>query len=336
MQIGRRGDQALTPPEWKWLLQQMGDRDLIKVARRLKLRLPGWQGARWAQDFGMARPRVVQALLKGSNFVKLRKALDQWVQQDRGLQQLRASSEEQLHQRLADGYRPGPMLMSLLSSPDPKLKQRASSLFDHLRFTGALSDWLAMEQRPEQAESASTPTSAREQESWPKERLQLNQTIEELRAELAEVQVTAIRNQQLWEVERQSLLSRLADRDTRLQLRERQLAELKAEEQPTEEVALNLAKKQLAPLEGVVLVGNIAPSQAKLLSSHGLQCVLPLDVLQGTAGEAVDRAQQVWMLSYATPLPIQRQLMQTAASRLSCFTSYDQLQDRIEGEGVPK
>jgi hypothetical protein len=316
----------LTTPEWKWLLQQMRDQDLIKLAKRLRLRLPGKRKERWAHDFSRLRPKVVQSLLQTSNIPKLRQVLNEWVQQDSGLQQLRASSEEQLRRQLQEGQQPGPVLLALLSSSEPTLTERANSLFEYLRATGALSDWLALEQTV----AESLPALNQEREAWLEERRQLERTIADLQTRLEELQAETDRRQWLWEMERQSLLSRLADRDTRLQLQKRQLAELTAEQLPDSAAPQERSDCPAPPWPGVLLVGNMAASQAEWLSQYGLEHVLPLDIHRGTARDALERADQIWMLSYATPLPVQRQLLQTEGARLRCITSYEGLVSLIE------
>lgn len=312
----------------------MDDQELIRAAKAVHLRLTGFRGTRWERNWPLARPRVIQALLQSKTLPRLKQALNVLVGQDQGLLELRGLTEDQLRDRISDDRKPERVLLALLSSPDPELKQRIKRLFDYMRTTGVLSGWLSAEQEPtgEQEQVRGELDALRQQRAaWQSAELLLKERVTNLETEIASLEAARERSQRLWETERQSLLSRLADRETKLQQREQKLAEFaRQESQETLTEQRPSVQEQQRTRPAVLLVGNIVPGTAEIKDQHQLVHILPGDVHQGLARAAVNQAEEVWLLTYATPLPIQRQLQREAADRLRCFASYEELLTFIE------
>ncbi len=329
----------MATPEWKWLLQRVDDKELIGVARALRLRLTGFRGTRWERNFAAVRPRVVQALLQTKMLPRLRQALNSRVSRDSRLREIRQLSEVELRERLAQEHHPELLLLALLSSPDQEVRLRARRLFEFMRASGDLASWLAVEQQPstEQERAPSELAALRlEQQAWSDERLTLERRLANLEGELAVCRASAERNVRLWEVERQSLLSRLADRETKLQQREQKLVLF---QQGLAEQASKPAQprsEELPPTssKSVALIGNISSQQAEIDHNCHLRHIPPREVPQPAAREAMREAAEVWLLTYATPLPIQRLIRREAGERLRCFASYEELLAFAERGGV--
>lgn len=326
-------------PEWKWLLQRMDDRDLISVARTLRLRLTGFRGTRWERSFAATRPRVVQALLQTKMLSRLRQALNSRVKIDSRLLEIRRLSEAELRERLAQGDQPEQLLLALLSSPDQETALRGRRLFDFLRASGNLDSWLAAEQRPSsEHERAQEELAALrlQQAAWQEERLALQRRLADLEEELATCRASVERSARLWEVERQSLLSRLADRETKLQQREQKLVRIEQgrSERASKPAEAQSDKAQPAEPKSIALIGNIRSQQAEIGRGYRLRQILPQEVQQPACRETMRAAEEVWLLTYATPLSLHRLIRREAGDRLRCFASYEELIAFTEQGGV--
>lgn len=316
---------------WKWLLNQVSDQELASIAKALRLRVPGFKGTSWQRHWKAARAAVIQALLQPRQLAHLAEQLDCQVQQDSGLQELRAATAPELRRRLATGEAPARILQALLSSPTPEHVALADQLLPELR--ASVSQW------PPGAGSADTPSKLRQLARL--DDLERQLSVCQQAAELLKQEMTALTHEleaqraqseddrHLWELERQSLLSRLADRDTRLQ-------QLINRPSP-EAVAADAAQPAVAvtsPVK-VALVGNLGSVQLPATLGYALQWISPADLLQGLATAQIAEADEVWLLTYATPLPVRRRLLRAVPGKLRYFAAYEELLAFVEQEGKP-
>lgn len=316
----------------------MDDQELISVARVLRLRLTGFRGTRWERNFAATRPRVVQALLRAKTLPRLRQALNSRVKKDARLLGIRQMTETELRESFVRDHQPERLLLALLSCPDQDASQRARRLFEFMRASGNLASWLATEQQPsvEQERVLGELEALRlEQATWQGERLALERRLANLEGELAMCHASAERNGRLWEAERQSLLSRLADRETKLQQREQKLVLLQqAQGEPASIPEQLPVESGSAASKSVTLIGNISSQQAEINYHCRLRHIPPKEVPQPAARNAMREAEEIWLLTYATPLAIQRLVRREAGERLRCFASYEDLLAFAERGGV--
>lgn len=329
---------TLAAQSWKWLLDQMDDRDLVRVAKSVKLHITGFRGANWEKCLQVARPRVVRGLLQAKTISRLKQELNTQVEKDSGLKELRELTETDLQKRLLATERPERILMALLSSPEAVVEERGGRLFGFLRDSGTLVRW-QIARRQQLAKLSEQQEALRELELLRQQKVASEGEMSQLREQLAEVSneldqlhLSIEQDHRLWEIERQSLLSRLADRDTRLQLREQQLVELRSRgnngAEPTPDggdTRLEALPPSRAQCPGVLLVGNISQKSGELGCFSLIQHVLPAEVYQGLADQRIVQANEIWLLTYATPLPIQRRLRREVPEKLRCFASFEEL-----------
>jgi hypothetical protein len=293
----------------------MTDRELVKAAKAVRLHLPGFRGTGWERNLPNIRPQLVKALLRPRYTERLRHQLNNWVLRDSGLKELREMTEEELTSRLLNGAEPERVLMTLLSSPNQEQVEMAARLFANLQHCGIWGNNSAGQQRE--------ATLMQQQQA---EIARLRQLLLETTDSLEELRQRSELEQQLWEMERQSLLSRLADRETRMQQREQELLALRNQTAlPTATHRHAKEEDQQQPRLRVTMVGNVSSSLDELSRYYEVETISPTEIPSEQVMASISTADEIWLLTYATPLPVKRRLLREANARVRCFSTYEDL-----------
>ncbi len=349
----------MSVPAWKWLLQALDDELLISFARTLKVRVPGFRGGNWDKSIKLLRPRIIQSMLAPKQLMKLSEVVATEVQQDPELLALQDCSEQQLLEQVPHQLAPTQVLLALLSSPEPALVERGESLYQHWEDSGLLATWLDAR---EQAAAAAPEADTSQKTELAHCQQQLNELAAQLKkrerktqklaAELAKQKTNLTRAQRRWQQERKQLTSQLSGRENELKAKDAQLVELEATlleqsqliAQLQEEASFSSAEPEdtglgeqvPTGLAKVAIVGNLKQDNLPVSQYADLTLlhVDPDDLQSEQTQELLGTVDQVWLLTYATPLPLQRRLRQLVPSTvLSCFDTYQDYMHNL-GQGV--
>lgn len=357
----------MSVPAWKWLLTALDDELLIAIAKALKVRVAGFRGGNWDKSIKLLRPRIVQSMLVPEKLLLLGDVADSELQEDQSTLAIRNLTGQQLLEQVPSQVTPIQALLALLSSPETTLVERGQSLYQHWESSGLLTEW---QQACGQAiEIAKGPDNEKETEliHYRQQITELeaqlrkrDKKLQKLAADLAKQKSSLTRAQRRWQQERKQLANQLMARETALKQCETQLFEQATTSLKQPQVIDQLrelvpASKATAELDGtclseqlvekvqmsravqtIAVIGNLQQVNLPPEQHAGFKLlhIAPIDLQNGQAQETLVTADQVWLLTYATPLPLQRRLRQLVpAAKLACFATYQDYMHNL-GQGV--
>lgn len=344
---------------WKWLLQAADDELLISLAKTLKVRIPGFRGGNWDKSIKLVRPRIIQSMLAPKQLMKLRDAADTEVEQDSGLSALRDLSEQQLLEQVPSQFAPTQALLALLSSPEPTLMDLGDSLYQRWEDSGLLAEWLEAREHASEAATAPHTSEKTELAQCQQQLMELEAQVkkrekktQKLAAELAKQKTNLTRAQRRWQQERKQLVHQLNCRENELKAKDAQLAEQAAtlleqsqliaqprvDTNPSSKGLEGAGAQEQVPARSakIAIVGNLQRVNlpAEQSADYALLHIDPADLQSEQAQEQLRSVDQVWLLTYATPLPLQRRLRQLIPDAvLFCFNTYQDYMHNL-GQGV--
>jgi len=179
---------------------------------------------------------------------------------------------------------------------------------------------------------------ARAQRKWKNEREQLTKQLAEREAAVRERDEQLAQQAEIIEEQKKEiaqLQQRLAEGDVLLAQQQTDVADTTVSSLPPEET-LPYTWEVLPQPKQVAVVGNLQPINMPPTECGGyyLVHIAPKELQSEQVAARLSDVDQVWLLTYATPLPLQRRLRQMVATdRLVCFSTYEEFMHNL-GQGV--
>lgn len=336
---------------WKWLLQTIDDTLLTNIAKAMQIRIPGFRDDHWDKSIKLLRPRIIQTMLQPQQLLDLQQAASARLEPE--VLALREQGEPQLLEQVPGQFAPAQVLLALLSSSEESIAAKGETLFASWQESGLLSQEQAVANEGEHGDAAAERIDAYIQQVTALEAKlrRREKKLQKLTTELAQTKTSVTRAKKHWQEERKQLVRQLTERDATIEDCERQLAE---QAQLIAQLQEQIAQAAIAGCEGTVdvvqqdqaaespalatiaVVGNLPQINLSAACDIGykLTHIAPNELQTEQTLSLLQSVDQVWLLTYATPLPLQRRLREIVPSEiLSCFHNYREYIRNL-GQGV--
>lgn len=346
---------------WKWILEHMDDRRLMALVNRGDLTIPGFRRVT-PKTIGKAKKKIVAEAVKGANREKLIERFRQVTAKDRD--GLRGEELSIIKKRLEEGRLEPVMTMAALAAgEDAETRERAQRLFHEITPL-KLSQWArrfaeagaSREQvQKHKGEKVVDPNAfQRLQKMWEKseaKNLELKQRLEEtekdylqLKRENAE-KVKALKQEMIRLEQTVGRLhhevAKLLEENERLKAandeRMRRTADKKEEWERQQEVAAAKDALESADIRSqrtvrrIAMIGNPKNPSIEQTAGFDIEMIEPAELEKALAEKRFDDVDEVWLLTYRTPLVYQRMVKRRVkADRLVSFNHFIALKKHMK------